>query len=77
MDTELLTTLMDRDNLSREEALAQIGEAAALVLHGANPEEILEDEFGLEPDYVFDLLKYCSVMQRQRKQRKEKTDAGI
>jgi len=27
------------------------------VLNGADPEEVLEYDFGLEPDYIFDLIE--------------------
>lgn len=52
----LKEVLMRRDRMSSEEAEAAIIEAAELVFDGADPEEVLADEFGLEPDYVFDLL---------------------
>jgi predicted RNase H-like HicB family nuclease len=52
----LLKVLMERDGLSKDEALQQIEEAREEVLEGADPEEVLADWFGLEPDYVFDLL---------------------
>lgn len=52
----LLKILMRRDGLSKEEAQEQIDDAKARVLDGEDPEEILHEEFGLEPDYVFDLL---------------------
>ena len=34
-----------------------IAEARACVEEGEDPEEVLEEYFGLEPDYVFDLLE--------------------
>lgn len=52
----LKQVLMRRDKLSSDEADAAIEEAKALVAEGFDPEDILHDEFGLEPDYVFDLL---------------------
>ena len=53
----LKEVLMRRDGLSGEEADEQIAEARLLVELGeADPEELLHDEFGLEPDYVFDLM---------------------
>lgn len=55
----LITVLMNRDGLSKAEAIEQINDAADLVLLGENPEEVLLEEFGLEPDYIFDLLEYC------------------
>ena len=38
------------------EARAALDEARERVLEGEDPEEILHDDFGLEPDYVWDLL---------------------
>jgi hypothetical protein len=55
----LLKILMKRDNLSKAEALAQIEEMQQAVLDGENPEEILYD-YGLEPDYVFEILPLCA-----------------
>ena len=52
----LKQVLMHRDKLSSDEADAAIEEAKELVAAGEDPEEVLLDEFGLEPDYVFDLL---------------------
>lgn len=48
--------LMERDNLSLAEAEAAVNEAKQAVLDGENPEEVLEDHFGLEPDYIYDLI---------------------
>lgn len=48
--------LMERDGLTHEQALAEIDDARQAVLAGEDPEEVLADWFGLEPDYVFDLL---------------------
>lgn len=52
----LLDTIMRRDKLTKEDALALIDEAKQEVADGADPEEVLLDMFGLEPDYIFDLL---------------------
>lgn len=55
--SELMQTLMNRDGLSRTEAAEAIVYARHLVHHeGCDPEEVLQDEFGLEPDYIFDLI---------------------
>lgn len=54
--SELCRVLMRRDELTYDEAMEQISEARTLVANGADPEEILYEEFGLEPDYIFDLL---------------------
>jgi hypothetical protein len=47
---------MKRDGMERDEAQAWIDEVREEVAAGANPEEMLHYEFGLEPDYIFDLL---------------------
>lgn len=52
----LLETIMRRDGLSKSEALELIREAREAVRNGADPEEILYSDFGLEPDFIFDLL---------------------
>ena len=41
------------DELVADELIA---DARKRVAEGEDPEEVLADEFGLEPDYVFDLL---------------------
>jgi hypothetical protein len=48
--------LIERDGISEEEADELIDDAKELVADGADPEEVCLDEFGLEPDYVWDLL---------------------
>lgn len=48
--------LMRRDGMSAGEADDMISEAKAEVTAGMDPEEVLQDWFGLEPDYVFELL---------------------
>ena len=52
----LKQVLMRRDGLSAAEAQDLIDEARERVLEGEDPEEILHDDFGLEPDYVWELL---------------------
>lgn len=53
----LKEVLMRRDQIDATEAQSLIDEAAAEVAEGADPEEVLAEWFGLEPDYVFDLLE--------------------
>lgn len=53
---EIVPTIMRRDGLSREDARQLVAEAREAVMNGADPEEVLADTFGLEPDYVMDLL---------------------
>ena len=50
------SVLIRRDGLTPDEADEMIEEARQLVAEGENPERVLRIEFGLEPDYVFDLL---------------------
>lgn len=52
----LKQVLMRRDDLSSTEADELIAEARERCLEGEDPEEILHDDFGLEPDYVWDLI---------------------
>jgi len=54
--SELMQILIKRDGLSRTEAAEAIAYARHLVNEGCDPEEVLQDEFGLEPDYIFDLI---------------------
>lgn len=49
--------LLERDGLQPAEALELMQEARMRVFeNGEDPEEILYEDFGLEPDYVIDLL---------------------
>lgn len=54
--TELTRILMRRDGMTQQEAQDAVIEARGRVLAGEDPEEILHEEFRLEPDWVFDLL---------------------
>lgn len=55
--SELMQIIIERDGLSREEAAQAIAYARHLVHNeGQDPEEVLQDEFGLESDYIFDLI---------------------
>lgn len=54
--TTIEATLMKRDGYTREEAREALREARERVLDGENPEDILYEDFGLEPDYIFDLI---------------------
>ena len=52
----LRNVLIRRDDCPPEVADELIADARKRVVAGEDPEEVLADEFGLEPDYVFDLL---------------------
>lgn len=52
----ILAVLMQRDGLHLCEAQELLNDARQQVANGSDPEEVLLEEFGLEPDYIFDLL---------------------
>lgn len=52
----IIEVLMRRDHLSREEANDALRAGREEVEAGRDPEEVLHEDFGLEPDYLFDLL---------------------
>ena len=47
---------MERDGLSYKAACEELNYAKTLVDDGEDPEDVLQDILGLEPDYIFDLL---------------------
>jgi hypothetical protein len=56
MVDSILEVLMRRDGMDKAEALERIEEAKQMVLDGDDPEEVVHYEFGLEPDYIWDLM---------------------
>ena len=52
----LVRALMRRENIEKEEAIEMIQSTFGMMDDGADPEDILLDEFGLEPDYIDDYL---------------------
>lgn len=54
--SELLEVFKVRDGMTEAEALFEIEDMKGRVLEGENPEDVLY-EYGLEPDYVLDLLE--------------------
>ncbi len=54
-NNRLIQILIDRDHLTKDEAIQRIRELKILVRNGSDPEELLY-EIGLEPDYIWDLL---------------------
>lgn len=58
--SELKKVLMERDNLSSDEADQKINVVANRVISGEDAETLLMEEFGLEPDYLMDLLDYLA-----------------
>lgn len=56
--SELKAIIMRRDGLSSEDADDMIADAKEAIAEGADPEEVLAQDFGLEPDYIFDLIDF-------------------
>ncbi len=56
MDETIKQVLMRRDGLSADEADEMIDYAKERIADGQDPEEVCAEEFGLEPDYVLELL---------------------
>jgi len=52
----IVDVMMERDDMSEFEANKMVEDARLLVQQGADPEAVLQDCFGLEPDYIFDLI---------------------
>ena len=48
--------LMRRDGMSWEEARELLEELRWRVIEGEDPAELLHDELGLEPDYIWELI---------------------
>lgn len=53
---KIVEILISRDGYTVKEAIECLKDARKAVATGADPEEILHDDFGLEPDYIFDLI---------------------
>ena len=56
MEESIVDILMRRDEMTRADAEAILEDAKQRVSDGEDPEKILHEEFGLEPDYIFQLL---------------------
>ena len=55
-DYKIVPVLMRRDAMSLHEAIEAVNEAREMVKQGQNPEGVCRREFGLEPDYAWDLM---------------------
>ncbi len=57
---ELIQILMRRDGLSQQEALGHIADAREAIIdafeHGGDYEDVFNDWFGLELDYLLDVI---------------------
>lgn len=57
MEYSVIKVLMERDDMSSKEAKELVMELRRrVIISGEDPEEILSNELGLEPDYIFDLI---------------------
>ena len=52
----IVKILMERDNLSRKVAEKKLKDAQIRIYEGEEPEDILYNDFHLEPDYLEDLV---------------------
>ena len=52
----IVDILVERDGLSQDAAEFEVEQARKRVVAGENPETILREDFGLEPDYVWELI---------------------
>lgn len=48
--------LIRRDGMTSSQAEEMIQDAKEEIFFGGDPEEILLNNFGLEPDYIFELI---------------------
>lgn len=60
--TELRRILMARDGFNDHDADEMFNQARVEIDNGEDPEEVLLNDFGLEPDYIFDLLEETGYM---------------
>jgi len=56
MTESLKEVIIRRDGLTEEQADVLISEARERIYSGDDLGEVLQEEFGLEEDYIFDLL---------------------
>lgn len=54
----IIDILVQRDGMSRIDAEELVEQARTRVAEGEDPEEILLEDFGLEPDYIFELIPF-------------------
>ena len=55
MANKIIDVLMERDNMSKQEAISYFKELRERMFDGEDPTELLH-EIGLEPDYIMDLI---------------------
>lgn len=53
----VIEILMERDGVDYNTAKSMVEEASELIMNNPDEvDEIMSDELGLEPDYIFDIL---------------------
>jgi len=57
--TEIENIIILRDNISQKEAANRLAEGKLCINQSEDPTDVLEKEFGLEPDYIFDIVDMC------------------
>lgn len=57
MKETIKEVLIRRDGMDPQDADELIWDAKRAVAQGEDPEEVLADYFGLEPDWVFELIE--------------------
>lgn len=60
--TELERVLMERDNMTREEAKQLILDAYMDIYNYTSVDDFMADWFGLEPDYIYDVTEVAGVI---------------
>ena len=56
MNLDIREVLKERDGLSDGEIEEMIEEARLRVINGEDPEDVVYEVFGLEPDYIYDIM---------------------
>lgn len=52
----IVKILMNRDGMTETEAKELVKECKQMIYDGEDPEDVLQYELGLEPDYIFDII---------------------
>jgi hypothetical protein len=64
--TELEKVLIERDNMTREEAKQLILDAYLDIYNYTSADEFMADWFGLEPDYICDLIEVVAAIKVEK-----------
>lgn len=58
MPSELITALMQREDITETEAREMCEECAQAIIDGDDPQDAMQDILGVEPDYFMDLMEF-------------------